>query len=121
MIRVVVDLDGTISPLKQEGQSYADLVPHEGAVERLKELKEQGFYIIIQTARNMATQQANLGKVIKNIGKITLDWLEKYDVPYDEIYFGKPNGHVYIDDRALRYQDWGSITPDYLKEIAQEK
>ena len=121
MIRIVVDLDGTICPLKQSGQEYGDLVPHEGAVERLKELKAAGHYIIIQTARNMATQQANLGKVIKNIGKVTLDWLEKYDVPYDEIFFGKPNGHVYIDDRAFRYSNWNEITEEKLKDIAQER
>ncbi len=32
---------------------------------------------------------------MKNIGKTTLDWLEKPEVPYDEIYFGKPNARVY--------------------------
>ena len=46
----------------------------------------------------MATQESNLGKVMKNIGKITLEWLSKYKVPYDEIYFGKPNAQVYIDE-----------------------
>ncbi|MGB0177516.1 MAG: hypothetical protein ACPF9D_10140 [Owenweeksia sp.] len=121
MIRAVVDLDGTICPLKEKNQSYEDLVPHPGAVERLREMKANGFYIIIQTARNMATQQANLGKVMKNIGKVTLDWLERYEVPYDEIYFGKPNGHVYIDDRALRFSDWSKVTTEHLREIAQER
>jgi len=53
-------------------------VPLDGAVERIKDLKLAGHYIIISTARNMATQESNLGKVLKNIGKITLDWLEKY-------------------------------------------
>ncbi len=120
-MRIVIDLDGTISPLKKEGQTYADLEPFDGAVEKLHALKKDGHYLIIQTARNMATQEANLGKVMKNIGKITLEWLDKYDIPYDEIYFGKPNGHVYIDDRALRFSDWGKVDSQFLQSIAREK
>lgn len=120
-MRIVIDLDGTICPIKEKGASYADLVPHPGAKEKLKELKESGHYIIIQTARNMATCESNLGKVMKNVGKITLDWLDKHDIVYDEIFFGKPNGEVYIDDRAFRFSEWNSITPTFLKQIAKEK
>jgi capsule biosynthesis phosphatase len=120
-MRIVIDLDGTICPIKRKDESYADLLPNEGAVQRIKELKDAGNYIIIQTARNMATCESNVGRVMKNVGKITLDWLDKYGVAYDEIFFGKPNAQVYIDDRALRYNDWASITNDFLNEIAKEK
>lgn len=120
-MRVVVDLDGTICPIKQTGQTYDQLVPLPGAVERLTALKEAGHYIIIQTARNMATCQSNLGKVMKNVGKITLDWLDQYNIPYDEIYFGKPNADLYIDDRALRFQDWSTTNEELLLSLAKEK
>ncbi len=40
----------------------------------------------------------NIGKVMADIGKVTLDTLEKFDIPYDELYFGKPYAHYYIDD-----------------------
>ncbi|NBP57289.1 capsular biosynthesis protein [bacterium] len=120
-MRIVIDLDGTICPIKDKNSSYQDLVPLEGAVERIKQLKSMGHYIIISTARNMATQESNIGKVIKNIGKVTLDWLDKFDIPYDEIYFGKPNAQVYIDDRALRFSDWDSISHESLTQIAKEK
>jgi capsule biosynthesis phosphatase len=120
-MRIVIDLDGTICPIKDKDGLYSELVPLEGAVERIKDLKKAGHYIIIATARNMATQESNLGKVIKNIGKITLDWLERYDIPYDEIYFGKPNAQVYIDDRALRFSDWDSISNESLLKISKEK
>lgn len=120
-MRIVIDLDGTICPIKKIGQSYADLLPLPGAVEKIKQLKATGHYIIIHTARNMATQDSNLGKVLKNIGKITLDWLNLHDIPYDEIYFGKPNAHVYIDDRALRFSDWENLHETLLIELAKEK
>ena len=120
-MRIVVDLDGTICPIRQDPQTYADLEPLPGAIEKLHQLKEEGAYIIIQTARNMKTQGGNVGKVMQNIGKITLDWLAKYEVPYDEIFFGKPNGEVYLDDRAFRFSNWEEISMDSLREIAKEK
>ena len=120
-MRIVVDLDGTICPIKQKGESYADLQPLAGAVEKLRALQDAGHYIIIQTARNMATCESNLGKVIKNIGKITLDWLEQYEVPYHEIYFGKPNADIYIDDRALRFEAWPQLTEDFLIKMGKDK
>ena len=121
-MRIVVDLDGTICPLKKPGESYADLTPLPGALQRLQEWRKAGHYIIIQTARNMATQKSNMGKVLRNVGKITLDWLDKHEIPYDEIYFGKPNGEIYIDDRAFRFVDgWDALTEDVLNEHARER
>ena len=69
----------------------------------------------------MATCQSNLGKVMKNVGKTTLDWLEKYGVEYDEIYFGKPNAEVYIDDRAIRFHQWDEISEEMLKREARQR
>lgn len=120
-MRIVVDLDGTICPIKTSKESYSDLKPFDGAVERLNEMRAAGHYIIIQTARNMATQESNLGKVMKNIGKVTLQWLERYEVPYDEIYFGKPNAQLYIDDRAFRFTAWNDLTPDLLNKLAKDR
>lgn len=120
-MRIAVDLDGTICPIKQPGESYADLKPLRGAVERLRQLRAEGHYIIILTARNMATCQSNLGKVMKNVGRLTLEWLDEHGVEYDEIYFGKPNAEVYIDDRAIRFTDWATLTTDLLQQEARER
>jgi capsule biosynthesis phosphatase len=120
-MRIVIDLDGTICTLKQNNQTYADVLVKPGAVEFINKLKQDGHYIIIQTARNMATCESNMGKVIKNVGKVTLDWLEKNEVAYDEIYFGKPNANLYIDDRAFRFEDWNKMSAEELEMLAKEK
>ncbi len=120
-MKIVIDLDGTICPVKENGQSYRDLKPHPGAAEKISELRMAGHYIIIQTARNMATCESNIGKVMRNVGKITLDWLEEHQIQYDEIYFGKPNADLYIDDRAFRYQSWNDISEDVLIKMGKEK
>jgi capsule biosynthesis phosphatase len=118
-MRIVIDLDGTICPIRRPEQSYADLEPYPGAVERIRELKAAGHYIIIATARNMATCQSNVGLLMKNIGRITLDWLERHGIEYDEIYFGKPNADLYIDDRALQFVNWREIDEQRLVEHAR--
>ena len=120
-MRIVIDLDGTISYLKQPNETYADVKIKEGAAEFIKNLRANGHYVIIQTARNMATCDSNMGKVLKNVGKITLEWLDKNEVEYDEIFFGKPNGHLYIDDRALRFEDWQNMSNEQLETLAREK
>ena len=120
-MRIVIDLDGTICPIKQPGQIYADLEPFPGAVERIRALQAAGHYIILHTARNMATCESTLGRVMKNVGKVTLDWLERHGIEYDEIYFGKPNAEVYIDDRALRFSDWDAITEEALNQVARPR
>lgn len=111
-MRICLDLDGVICELKQKGQTYLDVAPIEGAIDKIKQLKEAGHYVIIQTARHMKTCESNLGLVNARITKMTLDWLEKHDIPYDEIYFGKPWAQIYIDDNALRFENWSSISED---------
>lgn len=120
-MRIVIDLDGTICTLKQAGETYAEVKIKPGAAAFIKQLRSRGHYVIIQTARNMATCESNLGKVMKNVGKVTLEWLEKNDVEYDEIYFGKPNAHLYIDDRAMRFEHWENMSISGLEQLAREK
>jgi len=120
-MRIAIDLDGTICSIKKPYQSYADLKPLPGAVELIKKLKRNNHYIIIVTARHMATCNSNMGVLIKKIAKITLDWLEKYDIEYDEIYFGKPNADIYIDDRAIRFNKWEEINEGLLETLARER
>lgn len=120
-MRIVIDLDGTICTLKQKHETYADVLVKPGAIEFIKNLRAEGHVIIIQTARNMATCESNLGKVMKNVGKITLEWLEINGVEYDEIYFGKPNASLYIDDRAFRFGDWQELSIEQLESLAREK
>ena len=111
-MRICIDLDGVIAELKKDGESYEDVKPVKGAVEKIRKLKKNGHYIIIYTARHMKTCNGNVSKIVAKIGKITLDWLEKYQVPYDEIVFGKPWADVYIDDNGFRFKSWADIDDD---------
>ncbi len=111
-MRICIDLDGVICRLREPGQTYAELEPVPGAVEKLRQLKAAGHYLIINTARHMKTCGGNVGQVIARQGGVTIDWLARHEVPYDELHFGKPHAQVYIDDNALRFESWNAIAGD---------
>lgn len=111
-MRICIDLDGTICRLREGNQTYADVEPLPGAVAKMKALKAAGHYLIVQTARHMATCGGNVGLVVARQGKTLLDWLARYEVPYDELWFGKPQADVYIDDNGFRFTAWSEITED---------
>ena len=37
---------------------------------------------------------------------VTEDWLERHNVPYDILVFGKPFADAYIDDKAITLDEW---------------
>ena len=100
-LRICFDIDNTILTYPKIIADYSTCLPIRHNVEILKFLKSIGHTIILFTARRMRTHSGNVGAVIADIGDITLKSLEKYDIPYDEIYFGKPYANFYIDDLAV--------------------
>lgn len=118
-MRICIDLDGVICRLRLPGQTYEELEPVPGAIERLRELKAAGHYLIICTARHMKTCDGNIGRVVARQGAVTLNWLARHGIEYDEIHFGKPHAHVYIDDNALRFTNWNDIDGSSLPASAE--
>ena len=102
-MRIVFDLDGVICELKKPSENYSDVSPKQDVIEKMKNFKKDGHYLIIQTARHMRTCEGNVSQVIEKIGKITEDWLKKWQVPYDELIFGKPYADLYIDDLGIEF------------------
>lgn len=100
-LRICFDLDNTLVSYPVIKGDYATVKPIQNNIDYLKYLKNIGHTIIIYTARRMRTHNGNIGKVTKDISKITLEILEKFDIPYDELYFGKPYAHFYIDDLGI--------------------
>lgn len=118
----IFDIDGTLCPIKGTGEKYEDLVPYREMVDKIREYKEQGAKIILYTSRNMNTYKGNIGLINANTARIVLEWLDKWDIPYDEIIYGKPwpghNGY-YVDDRTVRPDEFLSKTADELNEICR--
>lgn len=123
-LTLVVDVDGTLCPIRCDSQSYSDLMPFEGIVERLRVYHERGARIVIYSSRNMNTYGGNLGLINKNTAPVMMEWLDRHDIPYDEIVFGKvwPGGFgFYVDDRAVRPREFMTKTPEELEELCNNQ
>lgn len=121
--KFVFDIDGTLCPIKSKEERYEDLVPYSSVVEKLRYYKRNGAQIVLLTSRNMNTYGGNIGLINKNTARILLEWLDKWDIPYDEIIYGKPwPGHkgFYVDDRTVRPDEFMKYSPDELNEICRK-
>ena len=99
--RFCFDLDNTLVSSPIIKGDYTTVLPIQKNIDMVKFLKSLGHTIIIHTARRMKTHNGNIGLVIKDVGLITIDTLKKFEIPYDELYFGKPYADFYIDDLAV--------------------
>jgi capsule biosynthesis phosphatase len=119
MKRLVVDLDGTLT-IDDPTLGYADRRPALEIIAKLRHYKQQGFEIIIATSRNMQTHSNSIGKINAFTLPIVIDWLQRHDVPYDEIHVGKPwCGHdgFYIDDKAIRPSELRTMSYEAIREL----
>jgi hypothetical protein len=84
---VAVDFHGTLA-------NHGDQSPIQPVIDKLKEMKNAGFHIIVYTSG-----------ITRNPGILNgLNvWLKDNQVPYDEIWQrqGKPDADIYIDDKAF--------------------
>lgn len=118
-MRFCFDFDNTLVTYPKINKDYTTVEPIKKNIEFLKYLKRFGHTIIIYTARRMNTHNGSVGKLMADIGKITFDTLEKFEIPFDEIYFGKPYADFYIDDLAVNcFDDIEKITGYYMDNIS---
>lgn len=116
------DIDGTLCPIKKKEEEYIDLIPYREMLDKLREYKEGGAKIVLFTSRNMNSYGGNIGLINANTAKVLLKWLEKWEIPYDEIIYGKPwPGHkgFYVDDRTVRPDEFLKYSVDELNEICK--
>lgn len=81
-------------------ETYRDLTPIFGGITLLNEFKSRGFHILLLTARD------------KSLLKVTTDWLKKYHINYDEIYFGKNKVEIIRDYQHLNANKKISVVVD---------
>ncbi len=119
----ILDVDGTLCPIKKKDERYEDLVPYADMLEKLRYYKERGAKIVLFTSRNMNSYNGNIGLINKNTARILQEWLDKWDIPYDEIIYGKPwpgKKGFYIDDRTVRPDEFLDFDVEKLEDICKK-
>ncbi|HDR7025881.1 capsular biosynthesis protein [Escherichia coli] len=123
MKKLIIDIDMTLT--KGKGPiGYEDAIVNEELLAKLREYKDQGFAIVLNTSRNMNSYDNNIGLINKNTLPIIISWLDKNNIPYDEIYVGKPwCGHegFYVDDKAIRPSEFINKTYEEIVELLRKE
>ena len=116
----VFDVDGTLCPIKKPDEKYEDLIPYPEIVKKIQDMKKEGARIIICSSRNMRTYENNIGLINANTAPVMIEWLKKWEIPFDEIIFGKPwagKKGFYVDDRTVRPREFAELTTDQMDEL----
>ena len=95
-MQIIIDLDGTICT-EENTYSRSLAKPISGAVESINKLYDEGHTIIIYSARTWMEYE------------MTSIWLKTNNVKYHQLVMGKPIGDVWIDDRAIQFNNWDDI------------
>lgn len=96
---IAIDIDGTICSI-DEDYSKCNLLP--GCLEALDYIRSKGYLIFLHTGRHI------------NNFEVTVNWLTKNGVIYDNIVFGKPPAKYYIDDRSVLFTNWEQIIKEMI-------
>lgn len=71
--------------------------PQDNAIESIAKLKAAGHTIILYSSRTWAEYE------------VTVDWLSRHGIEYDQLILGKPVGDHWIDDRAIEFTSWTDV------------
>lgn len=104
---IFVDFDGTICPNKG-AEEYPP--PSPECIETLTALQANGHTIMMYSVRS------NLRETNKKNGHVEMiEYLDRYNIPYDGIDTSKPHFSVIIDDKGL------GVPLDNNKNVQWEK
>lgn len=91
---IAVDFDGVIH---QRSGTYGKMgEPVEGARDALIRLRKQGHTLIVHTVRGDSPDHV-------------AQWLDKYKFPVMLVTRQKPVADVYLDDKALHFDNWRHV------------
>lgn len=107
---IAIDLDSTIcqSIRRNRPDDILKVKPFNDKIEIVKNLKKRGHTIIIFTRRG----------ILEKGRELTIEWLKKYKVPYDELITEKPHFDLLWDDRAFSPYQSG-ITYQVIERYAE--
>jgi len=120
--RIIIDLDGTLA--EESSGAYPDREPKVEVVLKLREYASLGYHIVIHTSRSMRTYQGQVGLINLHSLPVILQWLDQHEIPCHEVVVGKPwcgPRGFYVDDRALRPDEFAALTVEEASELLGDK
>jgi hypothetical protein len=99
MATFVFDIDGTICSYTDGNYDLAQ--PIKERIKLINKLYDSGNQVIFYTARGMGTFKNNSLAASQKWQALTEIQLNEWGVNFHALFFGKPAGDFYIDDKAI--------------------
>lgn len=99
----VIDIDDTIC--YTYNRDFENSEPNQLVIDKINELYDKGWKIVLFTARG-AKSCKTVEDRIKKYKDITERWLQKHNVKYNELVFGKMNADYYVDDKNMSIEEF---------------
>jgi len=75
--------------------------PIQESIELINSLYDEGYNIVIYTARGMSQYNGNVAEIYSNLYNRTIEQLNSWGVKYYSLVMGKIHYDVLIDDKVL--------------------
>ena len=96
---LAIDFDGVLHDFKAPLPGKRMGGPVDGAKSHMELLRAQGHTLIIHTV-----------KAVTEDGKRAVrDWLNYYQIPFDDVTAIKPNASIFLDDHAQHFTSWDKV------------
>lgn len=95
---LAIDFDQTIHDQAHPVPGRKMGPPIVGAQDAIVEFKRRGYKIIIHTVWGSDDRKQAI-----------IDWLNYYQIYFDEVTNIKPKADAYIDDKAIRFTTWEEV------------
>ena len=102
----VFDIDGTIST--NTNGNYENAKPFLKRIKKVNDLYEDGNKIIFMTARGMGRSNNDREFAYKEYYDFTYNQLKSWGLKFHELYLGKPEADMFIDDKGEKDIDFFS-------------
>ena len=95
-------------------EKYDHCKPYSGNIDLVNSLYEDGYKIVIYTARGMSQFKGNVLLIYSKLYSKTIQQLDGWGLKYDQLVMGKIHYDLLIDDKALNSF---AITKEEIKKF----
>ncbi len=114
---VCVDLDDTIIDNDRSSDTFMQPLP--GAREAMQKLRDEGYRVIVWSARSSAVWPDREEKIAEMRAL-----LRAHAIPHDEVDVGDRGKRpclLYIDDNAVHFSSWDEVLPEVLDRLREKE
>ena len=99
-----IDLDDTI--VHNADPEFLHYTINRVAVERVRKLFSLGFEVVVFTSRGQISCNCDLQLIERKYRTAIENFLQREDIPFSKLVFGKPIADLYVDDKAINVREF---------------